>query len=334
MSVKDYRTAINEAIDAEMSRDKTVFLIGEDIAGGRGTGGEQDAWGGTFAVTKGLIGKHGEKRVLDAPLSEMAFVGASVGAAAAGMRPIVELMFVDFVGVAYDAMLNQAAKMRYMFGGKAKVPMVVRAHYGAGFRSCAQHAQSLYPVFTHIPGLKVVIPSSPYDAKGLMISSIRDDDPVIFLENKVLYDAVGEVPDESYSIPLGQANVLSEGDDVTIVATGRMVQFAQEAIKELQGDGVSVTLVDPRCASPIDMETIVETAEETGRLVIVDESSPRCGLAVDIAGHASKALWGKLKSPIELVTPPHTPIPFAPNLEDLYIPSAERIVAAARQTLS
>src|ERR687896_1591325 len=223
-----YREAINEAIAQEMERDERVIVMGEDNAGGAGAPGEDDAWGGVLGVTKGLYGRF-PGRVLDTPISESAFIGAAIGAATGGLRPVAELMFIDFMGVCFDQIFNQAAKFRYMFGGKAVTPMVIRTMWGAGIRAASQHSQSLYPIFTHIPGLKVAIPSNPYDAKGLLIGAIRDDDPVIFFENKVLYTVEGEVPEESYTIPFGEANVVREGDDVSIVAIGRMVHMAQEA---------------------------------------------------------------------------------------------------------
>src|SRR6201985_3141776 len=217
-----YQQAVAEAIAAEMERDETVVIMGEDIAGGMGAPGEDDAWGGVLGVTKGLYARF-PGRVLDTPISESAYVGAAAGAAASGPRPIAELMFVDFMGVCFDQIFNQAAKFRYMFGGKARTPMVIRTMYGAGFRAASQHSQSLYPIFTHIPGLKVVLPSSPYEAKGLLIAAIRDDDPVIFFEHKLMYDETADVPDESYTIPFGEANITREGRDATIVAFGRMV---------------------------------------------------------------------------------------------------------------
>ena len=228
MSKKSYRQAINEALAQEMRRDPTVIVMGEDNAGGMGAPGEDDAWGGVLGVTKGLMPEFGRDRVLDTPITESAFIGAAVGAAATGLRPVAELMFVDFLGVCFDQIFNQAAKFRYMFGGKAVTPVVIRTMYGAGFRAASQHSQCLYPIFTHIPGLKVVVPSSAYEAKGLLIQSIRDNDPVIFLEHKVLYDEIEEVPDEPYTIPFGEANLTREGDDVTIVALGRMVGFRQQ----------------------------------------------------------------------------------------------------------
>jgi pyruvate dehydrogenase E1 component beta subunit len=234
-------------------------------------------------------------------------------------------MFVDFMGVCFDQIFNQAAKFRYMFGGKAVTPLVIRTMYGAGFRAASQHSQCLYPLFTHIPGLKVVLPSSAYEAKGLMIQSIRDDDPVIFFEHKLMYDDTGDVPDESYTIPFGEANITREGKDATIVAFGRMVNFANQVADELKREGVGVTVIDPRTTSPLDTETILDSIAETGRLVVVDEAHPRCSMAADIARLVAEEAFDDLKAPIKTVTAPHTPVPFAPSLEDIYIPSPARI---------
>lgn len=324
-----YRDALNEALTQEMERDSSVIVMGEDNAGGAGAPGEPDAWGGVLGVTKGLFPKF-PGRVLDTPISESAFIGAAVGAATRGFRPVAELMFIDFMGVCFDQIFNQAAKFRYMFGGKAVTPVVIRAMYGAGLRAAAQHSQALYPLFTNIPGLKVVIPSSPYEAKGLMIQSIRDNDPVIFCEHKAMYDTVGEVPEESYTIPFGEANVLREGDDVTIVAFGRMVSVATEAADELAKAGVNCEVIDPRTTSPLDADTIVESVENTGRLVVVDESTPRCSMATDVSALIAKEAFGALRAPIEMVTAPHTPVPFSPVLEDLYVPDAQRVVNAVK----
>lgn len=326
-----YQQAINEAIDQEMARDEDIILMGEDVVGGSGSDGEMDAWGGVLGVTKGLYGKYGD-RIMDTPISESGFVGAAVGAAASGLRPICELMFIDFMGVCFDQIFNQAAKFRYMFGGKAETPVVIRTMYGAGFRAAAQHSQCLYPLFTHIPGLKVVLPSSPYDVKGLLIQAIRDNDPVIFCEHKVLYTLEGDVPEESYTIPFGEANIVREGDDVTIVAFGRMVHQALKAAAVLAKEGISCEIIDPRTTSPLDEDSILESVENTGRLVVVDEASPRCGMAADISALVARKGFSSLKAPIELVTPPHTPVPFNGKLEDLYVPNAERVAAAVRAT--
>jgi len=324
-----YREAINEALAQEMERDDSVIVMGEDNAGGAGSPGEDDAWGGVLGVTKGLYRKF-PGRVLDTPISESAFIGAAIGAATAGLRPVAELMFVDFMGVCLDQIYNQAAKFRYMFGGKAVTPVVIRTMYGAGLRAAAQHSQCLYPVFTHIPGLKVVAPSTPYDAKGLLIQAIRDDDPVMFFEHKALYDLSGPVPEESYAIPFGEANVVREGGDVTIVTLGRMVHHSLEAAGELAGAGIECEVIDLRTTSPLDEDTILESVENTGRLVVVDEANPRCSLATDISALAAQKAFGSLRAPIELVTAPHTPVPFSNVLEDMYIPDPQRIGNAVK----
>lgn len=315
----------------EMARDNTVLLMGEDIAGGSGADGERDAWGGPLGTTKGLYGKFGE-RVMDTPITESAFIGAAVGAAACGMRPVAELMFVDFMGVCFDQIFNQAAKFRYMFGGKAVTPLVVRTMIGAGFRAAAQHSQCLYSIFTHIPGLKCVVPSTPYDAKGLLIQSIRDNDPVIFFEHKMLYTIEGEVPEESYVIPFGEANVVREGKDVTIVAIARMVHMAMDAANQLAKESISCEVIDLRTTSPLDTDTILDSVEKTGRLVVVDESHPRCNMATDISAMVAQKAFSALKGPIEQVCAPHTPVPFSDALEDMYIPNAAKIVVAAKRT--
>ncbi|MBY6261358.1 alpha-ketoacid dehydrogenase subunit beta [Azospirillum sp. 412522] len=327
------KQAINEALDLEMRRDPTVIVMGEDIVGGTGAKGEDDAWGGVLGVTKGLYAKHGD-RLMDTPLSESAYIGAAIGAAACGLRPVAELMFLDFMGVCFDQIFNQAAKFRYMFGGKAETPVVIRGMVGAGFRAAAQHSQMLTPLFTHIPGLKVVCPSNAYDAKGLLIQSIRDNDPVIFCEHKNLYGLECEVPAESYAIPFGEANVLRDGDDVTIVSYGLTVHRAMEAATALAKDGTEAEVIDLRTLSPIDWDTIVESVERTGRLVVVDEAHPRCNLATDIAAFVGQNAFGALKAGIQMVTAPHTPVPFAPSLEDLYVPSADSIASAVKRTLS
>ncbi len=325
-----FQQAIGEALDQEMARDPTVVLMGEDIVGGAGTEGEMDAWGGVLGVTKGLHPKYGD-RVMDTPITESAFVGAAVGAAASGLRPVVELMFCDFMGVCFDQIFNQAAKFRYMFGGKAETPVVVRTMFGAGIRAAAQHSQSLYSIFTHIPGLKCVVPSTPYDAKGLLIESIRDDDPIIFFEHKQLYQLEGEVPEESYTIPFGEANIVREGGDVTIVTLGQMVHTAGEAARSLAGDGIECEIIDLRTTSPLDEETVLESVENTGRVVVVDEATPRCNMATDISALVAQNAFGALKAPVKMVTAPHVPVPFSDALEDLYKPDAAQIEAAVRE---
>ncbi|GAA4833040.1 alpha-ketoacid dehydrogenase subunit beta [Saccharopolyspora rosea] len=324
-----YREAINEALRQEMRRDERVVVMGEDVAGGAGAPGESDAWGGVMGVTSGLFGEFPD-RVLDTPISESAFIGAAIGAATRGLRPVAELMFIDFLGVCFDQIFNQAAKFRYMFGGKAVTPVVIRTMYGAGLRAAAQHSQSLYSIFTHIPGLKVAVPSSPYDAKGLMIQAIRDDDPVIFCEHKAMYDTGGDVPEDSYALPFGEAEIVREGSDVTVVAIGRMVSVARQAAEQLSGDGIEVEVVDPRTLSPLDSDTILESVEGTGRLVVVDEATPRCSAATDISALVAREGFGSLRAPIEMVTAPHTPVPFSDALEDLYVPDAQRVANAVK----
>ena len=327
------KQAINEALDLEMKRDPTVIVMGEDIVGGAGAPGEEDAWGGVLGVTKGLHAKY-PGRLLDTPLSESAYIGAAIGAATCGMRPVAELMFLDFIGVCFDQILNQAAKFKYMFGGKAKTPVVIRALVGGGFRAAAQHSQMLTPVFTHIPGLKVVCPSNAYDAKGLLIQAIRDDDPVIFCEHKNLYGHETDVPVEAYAIPFGEASVVREGKDVTIVSYGLTVQRALEAAEMLAKDRIQAEVVDLRTLSPIDWDTVMESVESTGRLVVVDEANPRCSIATDVAAHVAQEAFDALKAAPQMVTAPHTPVPFSPALEDLYIPTADAIAKAASKITS
>lgn len=327
LSMKD---AINEALDQEMTRDPTIIVMGEDIVGGTGAPGEDDAWGGVLGVTKGLYAKHGD-RLMDTPLSESAYIGAAIGAATCGLRPVAELMFIDFMGVCLDEIFNQAAKFRYMFGGKAETPVVIRAMCGAGFRAAAQHSQMLTPILTHIPGLKVVCPSNAYDAKGLLIQSIRDNDPVIFLEHKNLYAQENDVPEESYAIPFAEAQLLREGNDVTIVSYGQTVHRALDAAKTLAGKNIACEVIDLRTLSPIDMDTVLESVEKTGYLVCVDEANPRCSIASDVAASVAQDAFGALKGPIRMVNAPHTPVPFSPVLEDLYIPTAANIIAAVHQ---
>lgn len=333
MAKINIRQALHDALLSEMRRDPNIVVIGEDISGGAGCGGERDSFGGALGVTKGLIGEFGDGRIIDTPISESAIIGMAAGAAATGLRPVAELMFVDFMGVCFDQILNQAAKFRYMFGGKATTPLVIRTMIGAGGSAAAQHSQCLYHMFTAVPGLKCVLPSNAYDAKGLFIQAIRDDDPVIFFEHKLLYGQTDEVPDEAYTIPFGKANITREGEDVTIVAFSRMVHIANDVADGLAKEGVSVEVIDPRTTSPLDADTILESVEATGRLVVVDEASARCGMAADIAGLVAQEAFGALKAPIIQVTPPHTPVPFSPVLEKAFIPSADKVEAAVRKVL-
>lgn len=332
LTVKD---AINEALMQAMEADPTVIMMGEDIAGGAGRDeqGGLDAWGGPFGVTQGLATRFGRERVRDTTIAEAGFFGAAVGAAMTGLRPIVELMYVDFVGVCYDQLINQAAKMRYMFGGKQKVPMVVRTVVGAGFRAGAEHSQALYPLYTHIPGLKTVAPTTPADHKALLLAAIQDDDPVIFFEHKRLYMTKGQVPQDPTPIPLGKASVARQGQHVTIVAVQRMVNFSLEAARTLEAEGIQVEIIDPRTYSPLDEDTILQSVAKTGHLVIVDESYPRCSLAADISSIVAEKGFDYLKGPIRKITPPHTPVPFSPPMEDFYLPSPLKIADAVRGLL-
>lgn len=327
--------AINEALHQAMAGDPTVIVLGEDVAGGGGrqAQGIEDAWGGILGATRGLIGRFGAQRVIDTPISEAGFVGMAVGAAATGLRPVVDLMFMDFLGVCLDPLLNQAAKLRYMFGGKVKVPLVVRTIMGAGFRAAAQHSQSLHGFTTAIAGLKTVVPSNARDAKGLLLAAIADDDPVVFCEPKTLYFSATDVPEGPYTIPLGKATITRPGSAITIVGIGKTVETALAAAETLAGDGIDAEVLDPRTLSPFDAETLLRSLAKTGYLVIADEAPPRCGLAADIAALAVDEGFDLLRGPIKRVTAPHTPVPFSPVLEDAYMISAERIVAAAHAAL-
>jgi pyruvate dehydrogenase E1 component beta subunit len=286
-----------------------------------------------MGITKGLVQEFGRDRVLDTPISEAGFIGAAVGAAATGLRPVAELMFVDFFGCCMDQIFDQGAKLRYMFGGKAKCPLVIRTMIGAGVNAAGQHSGCHYSVFTHMPGIKTVVPSTPADAKGLLLSAIRDDDLVMVFENKVLYNARGPVPDGNDGIPLGVADIKRAGDDVTIVAISRMVQQSLAAAKTLASEGIEAEVVDPRTLSPLDEDTILTSVEKTHRLVIVDEDNPRCSAATDIAALVADKGFDLLDAPIKTVTAPHTPVPFSPPLEQFYIPSPEQIAQTVRDLM-
>ncbi|UCG12725.1 MAG: alpha-ketoacid dehydrogenase subunit beta [Deltaproteobacteria bacterium] len=320
MPTMSFAQALNDAHRVEMARDSNIYVAGEDVG----------VYGGIFGVTQGLLDQFGEERVRDTPITESAIIGTAVGAAAAGLRPVVELMFVDFIGVALDQLYNQAAKMKYMFGGKARIPMVMRATCGAGIGAAAQHSQCLEAWFMHVPGLKVVMPSTPYDAKGLLISSIRDDNPVVFLEHKMLYGVEGEVDEGEYSVPLGKADIKREGNDVTVVATAQMVHFALSAADKLSSDGVSVEVVDPRTLSPLDEETILESVRKTHRLVIVHEEVKFAGSGAEIAAIVAEKAFDYLDAPILRVAAPFAPVPFSPSLEIEFIPSEGQIIEAVK----
>ncbi|MDJ0656398.1 MAG: alpha-ketoacid dehydrogenase subunit beta [Xanthomonadales bacterium] len=329
MPVMNVRQAINETLHQEMERDENVIVLGEDVSGGAGTpSGEREAIGGIWGTTGGLLPKFGEKRVIDTPITESAIIGAAAGASLVGKRAVAELMFADFIGVCMDQLFNQIAKFRYMFGGKAKCPVVVRLIYGAGMNSAAQHSQALYNMLTAVPGLKVVTPTNAADAKGLLTTAIRDDDPVMFFEHKALYTKKCEVPEGEYLVPFGEAQLLRQGDDVSVVAIGRMAYFAEKAVDALAEQGIGCDLIEPRTLSPLDEDSIIDSVEKTGRLVVVDESPPRCSIASDLAGIVAGKAFSSLKAPIEMVTAPHTPIPFARELERAYLPGPDKISAA------
>jgi pyruvate dehydrogenase E1 component beta subunit len=334
MAKLSIREAIAQTITSEMARDPNLLILGEDIVGGYGTDGGPEAIGGIWGLTGGLHAAYGPKRVIDTPISESCIVGAAAGAALAGKRAIAELMFADFVGVCLDQIYNQIAKFRYMFGGRSTCPVTVRIAYGAGLNCAAQHSQAVYSMLTSIPGLKVVLPTTPADAKGLLTSAIRGDDPVMFFEHKALYGEVGEVPEGDYLVPFGHARLVREGRDLTIVTCGQLVRAAAAAADRLAHDGIACDVIDLRTTSPLDEEAILDSVEMSGRLVVADESPPRCSLAADIAALVANRAFGALQAPIETVTAPHSPVPFARELESAYLPSAATIEAAARKTLA
>jgi len=317
-----YREALREALREEMRRDPTVFLLGEDIG---------KYWGGAFKVTEGLAEEFGEERVRDTPISESAIIGAGVGAAITGMRPVAEIMFGDLTALAMDQIANQAAKIRYMFGGQAKCPLVIRTPFGAGVNIASHHSQSLEAWFMHVPGLYVALPSTPYDAKGLLKSAIRGNNPVMFCEHKLLYPIEGEVPEEEYTIPFGLADVKREGEDVTIVATLYMVHKALSAAEILQKEGVSVEVVDPRTLTPLDKQTIIDSVKKTGRIVIVSEDCKTAGVSAEIAAIIAEEAIDYLDAPIRRVAEPDTPIPFSPPLEQYVIPDEKAIIKTVKE---
>ncbi|MDI3481600.1 MAG: acetoin:2,6-dichlorophenolindophenol oxidoreductase subunit beta [Tepidanaerobacteraceae bacterium] len=324
MPEKLYIDALREGLREEMLRDENVFILGEDVG----------LYGGAFGVTKGLFQEFGEDRVKDTPISEAAIAGAAVGAALCGMRPVAEIMFFDFFTIAMDQLVNQGAKNRYMFGGKAKVPMVIRGPMGCGTGAAAQHSQSFPAVFAHFPGLKVVMPSTPYDVKGLIKASIRDDNPVVFAEHKLLYRVKGEVPDEEYIVPLGKADVKRKGKDITVVAGSIMVIRALEAAKQLEKEGIDVEVVDPRTLKPLDMDTIINSVKKTGRVVIVEDDPISFGWGAEVAaGIASSSAFDYLDAPIKRLAGLDIPIPYNPNLEKHAVPQVEDIIKGIKDTL-
>ncbi len=319
-----YAQALNEALRQSLSKDERVILMGEDI--GR--------YGGIFQVTAGLLQEFGPRRVMDTPISEAGFVGAGVGAAMTGLRPVVEIMFIDFTTVCMDMIVNQMAKIHYMFGGHGRVPMVLRVNIGAGRGAAAQHSQSFHALFMHIPGLYVVTPSTPYDAKGLLNEAIRNDNPVVFVEHKKLYVEKGPVPEEYYTIPFGQAEVKRIGRDVTVVATHAMVPRTLHVAEAMAKEGVEIELVDPRTLTPLDKETILESVKKTGRLIVADEGHKTCGVASEIAATVAEEALDYLIAPIFRVSSPDTPVPFSPPLEKAYIPDEEDVLEAVRRIMA
>jgi pyruvate dehydrogenase E1 component beta subunit len=319
-----FAQAIREALDEEMARDERIFVMGEDVA----------AWGGVFRCTEGLLQKYGPDRVIDTPLSEEGYVGMAVGAAMTGLHPVPELMFGDFITLVMDQIVNQAAKMRYMTGGQIQVPITIRATMGGGRSSGAQHSQSWHAWFAHVPGLKVVIPSTPYDAKGLLKTALRDPNPVLFFEDKVMYSKIkGPVPEEEYTLPLGKADVKRAGSDVTLIALSRMVHPALAAAEKLAGEGISVEVVDPRTLTPLDEETLVQSVAKTGCAVIVDEGYQRFGATAELAATIAYGAFDYLDAPIQRLGAMDVPIPFSPVLEFATIPDEEKIIAAVHRVL-
>jgi len=319
-----YREALREALREEMQRDSTVFLLGEDI--GR-------YWGGAFKVTEGLAEEFGDERVRDTPISESAIIGTAVGAAITGMRPVAEIMFGDLTALAMDQIANQAAKIRYMFGGQAKCPLVIRTPFGAGVNIASHHSQSLEAWFMHVPGLFVAVPSTPYDAKGLLKTAIRGNNPVFFCEHKLLYPIEDEVPEEEYTIPFGAADVKREGADVTIFATLYMVHKALNVAKQLEKEGVDAEVVDPRTLTPLDKQAIIRSVKKTGRLVIVSEDCKTAGVSAEIAAMVAEEAVDYLDAPIKRVAEPDTPIPFSPPLEQYVIPDEKAIMKAVKKVV-
>jgi len=319
-----YIRALTEALDEELARDESVFLIGEDLGQG----------GGTFTETQGLLAKHGEQRIKDTPISESAFMGLALGAAMVGLRPIVEVMFMDFINVCMDPLVNHIAKFRYMSGGQFRVPIVIISAVGAGLGAGPHHSQCLEAWFAHVPGLKVVMPSTPYDVKGLLKAAIRDDNPVLFLYDKTIIAVKGQIPEEEYLVPLGKAEVKREGKDVTVVATSKMVIEALAAAEKLAAEGVSVEVIDPRTISPMDMGTILNSVKKTGRLVIVHEAVKKFGIGAEIAATVAEEALDFLDAPIKRVGAPFVPVPISSTEEKAYMPDADNVIAAVRAVIS
>lgn len=330
-----FMAAINEALKMAMHKNDKIILLGEDIAGGRDVKhlNNQGAWGGVMGVTKGLVEEFGTTRVIDTPISEMGYMGIAVGAAATGLRPIPELMFNDFIGFCLDTLLAQGSKMRYMFGGKAQIPMTVRTMHGAGASAAAQHSGSYYGMLGSIPGIKVVVPSTPYNAKGLLLAATEEPNIVIFSEDKTLYSRKGEVPEEYYTVEIGKAHVVQEGDDLTIVTIGKMLYVALDVAKTLARDGIKVEVIDLLTVAPWDEETVLASVKKTGRVIIIDEANPHNNTATDIAAVIADKAFDYLDAPIKCICAPNTPVPFATNLEQLYLPSASKVLKDAEELI-
>lgn len=334
-SEKRFRDVFRDTLRAEMIRDEDVFLMGEDISGGfdKDTKEPLDAWGGPFAATKGLVQEFGPDRIRDAPISEAGFVGAAVGSALTGLRPVVDLMYFDFVTVAFDQLLSNAAKSRYMFGGQTKVPMTLFARSGAGTGHAAQHSESFYSMLAHIPGLKVVVPSDPYSVKGLLAAAIRDDDPVFVVNDKKLINLTGFVPDEEYTIELGKGRYMQRGDDVTLVGMSYTSIACQKAAEQLAEVGISAEVIDMMSLSPFDEDILIESVQKTNNVVIVDEDTPRASMASEFAAVIADKAFDYLDAPIKRVTAPHSPVPYNRGLEMAFMPQPEDIVGTVKNML-
>ena len=331
-----YAQAVNEGFHQEFERDPSVIIMGEDVAGGAGREDFEDAWGGVFKLTRGLIGAYGAERVRDTPISENGFIGAAVGASAAGLRPIADLMFVGFVGVCGDQIFNNMAKMHYMFGGKVKLPLTVITSTGAGVGSAAQHSETIYSIFVHFPGLKCVAPSNPYNAKGLHVAAIRDDDPVIIFNNKLLMGGVGtgpHVPEEAYEVPIGKVDVAREGTDVTLIGISYTTYQCLKAADILAERGYSAEVIDLLSLSPLDEDGVLSSVQKTRKVVIVDEDYPRCSMASELSAVIAEQAFDYLDAPPRRVMAPHASVPYSPVLEDQFIPSPERIAEEAIATM-
>jgi len=315
--------AIREALHEEMERDENVFLMGEDLR----------VWGAPLGQTKGLWQEFGDKRVWDTPISETGFIGAATGAAVLGLRPVVELMFIDFFGIAGDQIYNQAPKLRYMFGGRMKVPLVLRTTIGAGMSAAAHHSASVYSIIAHMPGWKCILPSTPYDAKGLLKTAVRDDDPVMYFEHKMLFNHKGSVPKDEYTIPFGKADIKRRGEDLTVIATALMVHKALEAAEKLAEKGINIEVIDPRTIVPLDKKTIIDSVKKTGKLVIVDEDHERCSFSSEISAIIADEAFDSLSAPIKRVATPTVPIPFSPVLEKEILPNSDRIIKTVKEVI-